>query len=64
MKGKLRGFLDRRQEMKIQNENEKICKLYTWIKCLSRKEEKGKLRSQTGIDLTWVSLAAPMILQY
>ena len=33
MKGKLRGLLDRRQEMRIQNENEKICKLYTWIKC-------------------------------
>ena len=38
MKGKLRGTLDRRWEIRIQNKNETPVNSYNWIKCLRRQK--------------------------
>lgn len=62
MKGRLRGILDRRWEIRIQNRNKTSVNPYNWIKCLPEKE--NKLRSQTRNKLTCVSLATDMIFQY
>lgn len=39
MKGKLRGNLDRRQEIRIKNRNKTSLNTYNWIKCLPKKEK-------------------------
>lgn len=39
MKGKLRGILDRRWEIRIQNRFKTSVNPYNWIKCLLRKEK-------------------------
>lgn len=38
MKGKLRGTLDRRWEIRIQNKNKIPVNSYNWIKCLRRQK--------------------------
>lgn len=43
MKGKLRGILDRRQEIKIQNRNKKICKPYTGLSAYLGKKKKTQI---------------------
>ena len=49
MKGKFRGILDRRQEIKIQNRNKKICKPYTGLSAYLGK----KKNSDPGQEMIW-----------
>lgn len=46
MKGRLRGILDRRQEIRIQNRNKTSVNPYNWIKCLPKKEKSSDPRQE------------------
>lgn len=59
MKGKLKGNLDRRQEIRIKNRNKMSVNTYNWIKCLPKRKKADSDRK--SFDLcesgSWHDLA-------